>query len=173
MKTTIILLSFLFVLVNYSNAQTTTAIITREEATTKIKIAKEQKGLTFKQIADEIGRDEVWTASALLGQNTMSAEEAAKTCTLLGLGADVERALQEYATRGTTQPMPPTDPLVYRFYEIIMIYGPTLQAVIQENFGEGIMSAIDYSMKVERVPNPAGDRVRVTMEGKFLSYKKW
>ncbi len=154
-------------------SQTTMPIISREDATAQIMVAKEQKGLTFKQIADAIGKDEVWTASAMLGQNTMSPEEASKTCELLGLGKEVERALQEFSTRGTTQPMPPTDPLVYRFYESVMIYGPTLKAVIQENFGEGIMSAIDYSMKVERIPNPAGDRVRVTMEGKFLSYKKW
>ncbi len=172
----ILLTAFTSILFTISvNAQnpTTPVIISRDEATMKIMIAKEQKNVTFKQIADSIGREEVWTASALLGQNTMSADEAAKACKLLGLGKDVERAVQEYAVRGTTQVMPPTDPLVYRFYEIVMIYGPSLKAVIQENFGEGIMSAIDYSMKVEKIPNPNGDRVRVTMEGKFLPYKKW
>ena len=102
----------------------------------------------------------------------MSADEASKACALLGLGKDVEMALQVYAVRGQN-PMPPTDPLEYRFYEIVMIYAPTLKAVIQEKFGEGIMSAINFSMHVDRIPDPAGDRVRVTMEGKFLDYKKW
>lgn len=152
---------------------TTGRLLSREEATQVIMDAKQAKNLTFAQIAEAVGKDEVWVASALLGQNTMSADEAHKAVTVLGLGAEVEKALQVYATRGTTQPMPPTDPLIYRFYEIVMIYGPTLKAVIQEKFGEGIMSAIDYSMHVEKIPNPNGDRVRVTMEGKFLAYKKW
>jgi len=147
-------------------------VITRDEATAQITAAKQLKGLSFQQIADAVGKDEVWVASALLGQNTMSADEAAKACALLGLGKDVEMALQVYAVRGQN-PMPPTDPLEYRFYEIVMIYGPSLKAVIQEKFGEGIMSAINFSMHVERIPDPAGDRVRVTMEGKFLDYKKW
>ncbi|MBC8046183.1 MAG: cyanase [Fimbriimonadaceae bacterium] len=163
----------LFVLYTQIQAQTSINIITREEATEKIMTAKAQKKLTFQQIADAVGKDEVWVASAMLGQNTMTADEAKKACTSLGLGQDVELALQVYATRGTTQEMPPTDPLVYRFYEIVMIYGPTLKAVIQEEFGEGIMSAINFSMKVDRVPHPEGDRVKVTMEGKFLDYKKW
>ncbi len=168
------LISTLIFSFTFLQAQTmTNQIITRDEATTLIMNAKLTKNLSFQQIADAVGRDEVWTASAMLGQNTMSATEAKALCTLLGLDSSVEFALQQYATRGTTQVMPPTDPLVYRFYEIVMIYGPTLKAVIQEEFGEGIMSAINFSMKVDRVPHPEGDRVRVTMEGKFLDYKKW
>lgn len=168
------LISTLIFSFTFLQAQTmTNQIITRDEATTLIMNAKLTKNLSFQQIADAVGRDEVWTASAMLGQNTMSAAEAKALCTLLGLDSSVEFALQQYATRGTTQVMPPTDPLVYRFYEIVMIYGPTLKAVIQEEFGEGIMSAINFSMKVDRVPHPEGDRVRVTMEGKFLDYKKW
>lgn len=147
-------------------------IISREEATSRIMEAKQLKNLSFMQIAQAVGKDEVWVASAMLGQNTMSADEAAKACAILGLGKDVEMALQVYAVRGQN-PMPPTDPLEYRFYEIVMVYAPTLKAVIQEKFGEGIMSAINFSMHVDRIPDPAGDRVRVTMEGKFLDYKKW
>ncbi|MFI5171574.1 MAG: cyanase [Chitinophagales bacterium] len=172
----IITLNFILILIMTNISAQTAApveLISREDATALIMNAKQTKGLTFIQIATAVGRDEVWTASSLLGQNTMSADEAKKACEILGLGKSVELALQTYATRGTTQVMPPTDPLVYRFYEIVMIYGPTLKAVIQEKFGEGIMSAINFSMKVDRVPNPEGDRVRVTMEGKFLDYKKW
>lgn len=151
----------------------TDQIITRDEATTLIMNAKQLKNLSFQQIADTVGQDEVWTASVMLGQNTMNATEAKALCAILGLDHRVETAVQQYATRGTMQVMPPTDPVAYRFYEIVMIYGPTLKAVIQEEFGEGIMSAINFSMKVDRVPHPDGDRVRVTMEGKFLDYKKW
>jgi len=174
MKKALLTITILITSLTYLKSQNMAdQIISREQATTEIMHAKQAKNLTFQQIADAVGRDEVWTASALLGQNTMSADEAKKACVILGLGKNVETALQQYATRGTTQPMPPTDPLVYRFYEIVMIYGPTLKAVIQEEFGEGIMSAINFSMKVDRIPNPEGDRVRVTMEGKFLDYKKW
>ncbi len=175
MKKLIALTLILFAFVSCLFAQTSAPIeiITREQATTLIMNAKQTKGLSFLQIATAVGKDEVWVASALMGQNTMSAEEAKKACEVLGLGKNVEMALQIYATRGSIQEMPPTDPLVYRFYEIVMIYGPTLKAVIQEKFGEGIMSAINFSMKVDRVPHPDGDRVKITMEGKFLEYKKW
>lgn len=148
-------------------------IITRQEATARIMEAKQLKQLTFSKIAEAVGRDEVFTASAMLGENTLTELEAKKLCNILDLDNDVEKALQVYATRGTNQPMPPTDPLIYRFYEVVMIYGPTLKAVIQENFGEGIMSAINFSMKIDRVPHSDGDRVKVTMEGKFLDYKSW
>ncbi|MCE9553605.1 MAG: cyanase [Planctomycetes bacterium] len=145
--------------------------MTRCECTAKIMAAKQSKGLTFQNIATAIGRDPVWTAAALHGQGALDAAEAGKIAELLGLEPAVAALLQQRDSPDL--PMPPTDPLIYRFYEIVLAYGPTLREVIREEFGDGIMSAIDFSMNVERVPNPKGDRVRVTMEGKFLSFTKW
>jgi cyanate lyase len=148
-------------------------MITRSECTEKILSAKKAKGLTWQAIADAIGRHVVWTTSALLGQATMDREEATKVVGLLGLEPGFAEPLQQYPMKGSLPQSPPTDPLIYRFHEITQVYGTTLKEVIQEQFGDGIMSAIDFTMHVERVPDPKGDRVRVTMEGKFLPYKKW
>ena len=147
--------------------------MTREQCTAAILEAKAAKGLTYQQIADAAGRHVIWTTSALLGQQTMPAEEAGKVVKLLGLGPDVAAALQEFAMKGSLPQSPPTDPLIYRFHEIVQVYGTTLKAIIHEQFGDGIMSAIDFTMDVQKVADPKGDRVRVTMEGKFLAYKKW
>ena len=148
-------------------------MLTREEATRKVLEAKHAKGLTFEAIARAVGRHKVWVASALLGQSTMSAEEAGRAVEVLGLGPDVAAALQQIPSKGSVGRDVPVDPLIYRFHEITQVYGTTLKALIHEMFGDGIMSAIDFTMDVERVPDPKGDRVRVTMEGKFLPYKKW
>ena len=145
--------------------------MTRSDCTEKIMAAKQAKGLTFAAIAAVIGRDAVWTAAALMGQGAMNRAEAGKVAELLGLEPAVSALLQERDSPSLA--MPPTDPLIYRFYEIVLSYGPTLREVIREEFGDGIMSAIDFSMNVERVPNSKGDRVRVTMEGKFLSFANW
>jgi cyanate lyase len=146
----------------------------RAEATEKILEAKQAKGLTYQAIADAVGRDIVWTTAALLGQATMSPDEAGKATETLGLGPVVALALQQFPMKGSLPPGgPPTDPLIYRFHEIVLVYGTTLKAIIHEKFGDGIMSAIDFTMNVEKVPDRKGDRVKVTLDGKFLPYKKW
>jgi len=145
----------------------------RDECTEAVLAAKQAKGLTWQQIADTVGRHVVWTTAALLGQATMHESEATRAAELLGLGLDVAESLRQFPCKGSLAVNPPTDPLIYRFYEIVQVYGTTLKAVIHEQFGDGIMSAIDFTMDVQRVPDPKGDRVRVTMEGKFLPYKKW
>jgi cyanate lyase len=147
--------------------------MTRNECTEAIVAAKQARGLTWQSIADAIGRHVVWTTCALLGQATMTREEATRAVEMLGLGPSEAEALQRFPAKGSLPPGPPTDPLIYRFHEITQVYGTTLKEVIQEQFGDGIMSAIDFTMDVERIPDPKGDRVRVTMEGKFLPYKKW
>jgi len=145
----------------------------RAECTEAVLAARQSKGLTWQEIADAVGRHVVWTTSALLGQATMDESEAKRAAELLGLGPDVALALQQFPSKGSLDVSPPTDPLIYRFHEIVQVYGTTLKAIIHEQFGDGIMSAIDFTMDVRRVPDPKGDRVQVTMEGKFLPYKKW
>ncbi len=135
--------------------------------------AKRSKGLSFADLEVALGRDEVWIASLFYGQATASPEEAERLSALLGLDAELVEGLQRYPTKGGLDPVIPTDPLLYRFYEILQVYGMPLKDVIQEKFGDGIMSAIDFSLDVEKVSDPAGDRVQVTMCGKFLPYKKW
>ena len=141
--------------------------------TAALMAAKRAKGLSFADLEAALGRDEVWIASLFYGQSTASAEEANRLAELLDLDPAVVDALQTYPTKGCLDPVIPTDPLLYRFYEILQVYGMALKDVIQEKFGDGIMSAIDFSLDVDKVPDPAGDRVKVTMCGKFLSYKKW
>jgi cyanate lyase len=141
--------------------------------TATLMAAKRAKGLSFADLEAAMGRDEVWIASLFYGQSTASVEEAQQLTRLLGLDGSIAEALQTYPTKGCLDPVIPTDPLIYRFYEIIQVYGMALKDVIQEKFGDGIMSAIDFSLDVDKVPDPAGDRVKVTMCGKFLSYKKW
>lgn len=147
--------------------------MTHGEATEAILKAKRERGLTYEDIARAVGRHKVWTAAALLGQATMSQEEADRTIICLGLNQDVAEALQTIPTKGSLDAAVPVDPLIYRFHEITQVYGTTLKALIHEMFGDGIMSAIDFSPEIERVPDPHGDRVKVTYNGKFLPYKKW
>jgi cyanate lyase len=145
----------------------------REEATEKILTAKAARKLTFEQIAKAVGRHKLWVTSALLGQNTLSPEEAQKAVEVLGLGPDVATALQTISMRGSLDTDVPVDPLIYRFHELVQVYGTTLKAVIHEMFGDGIMSAIDFKMDVQKEESPKGDRVVVTFNGKFLPYTKW
>jgi cyanate lyase len=147
--------------------------MTRDECTAAILEAKRARGLTWQAIADTVGRHVVWTTAALLGQAQMDQAEATKAAEALDLGPEIVQTLQRFPMKGSLPSSPPTDPLIYRFYEIMQVYGTTLKEVIHEQFGDGIMSAIDFTMNVERVPDPKGDRARVTMEGKFLPYKKW
>jgi len=144
--------------------------MTREQLTEKILDIKRSKGWSWKYICGEIGGlSPVLIVGALLGQMKLVKPLAAKAAQLFGLSADEERLLNEVPNRGS--PMPPTDPLIYRFYELVMVNGPAWKALIEEEFGDGIMSAIDFDMEIERLPNPKGDRVKITMSGKFLPYK--
>ena len=147
-------------------------MISKIEMTEAIMLAKVKKDIKWEQVSKEVGLSEVFTTSACLGQNTLSKPEAEKLGSLLDLSADVVKALQVFPTKGQGQEVP-SDPLIYRFFEICYVYGPTLKEVIQEKMGDGIMSAIDLTMNIEKVEDPKGDRVKVTMNGKFLPYKKW
>ena len=135
--------------------------------------AKRSKGITFATLESLLGRDEVWIASLLYGQSTASSEEADKLIEVLGLDPGLKAELMTPPVKGCLDPVIPTDPLIYRFYEIMQVYGMPLKDVIQEKFGDGIMSAIDFTIDVDKVEDPAGNRVKVTMCGKFLPYKKW
>ncbi len=147
--------------------------MTRQEATEAILQAKHSKGLSFEKIAQAVGRHKVWTTAALYGQATMTQEESERAVKILGLGAEVADALQQIPLKGSLDAPVPVDPLIYRFHEITQVYGTTIKALIHEMFGDGIMSAIDFTMEIERVPDPHGDRVKVTYNGKFLPYRKW
>lgn len=141
--------------------------------TETILAAKSAKKTTWAAIASAAGLSEVYTTSACLGENALPPEAAAKVAAFLGLGPDIAEALAEYANKGEAAPTVPKEPLQYRFQEIIYVYGPTLKALIEEKFGPGIMSAIDFTMEIDRVPDPKGDRVKIVMNGKFLGYKTW
>jgi cyanate lyase len=148
-------------------------MITRAEASEQILAAKQAKGLTFEAIAEAVGRHKVWVTAALMGQATMSAEEAHAAVQILGLGPEVADALQQIPMKGSLESTVPVDPLIYRFHEITQVYGTTIKALIHEMFGDGIMSAIDFEMDIRKEEDPHGDRVVVTYSGKFLPYKKW
>ncbi|HQS10184.1 MAG TPA: cyanase [Xanthobacteraceae bacterium] len=142
----------------------------REQLTEKILDIKREKGWTWKYITDEIGgMSPMLVVGALLGQMKLVKPLAKAAAELFGLSEVEERMLNEVPYRGT--PMPPTDPLIYRFYEMVMVNGPAFKALIEEEFGDGIMSAIDFDIDMERLANPKGDRVKLTMTGKFLPYK--
>lgn len=134
--------------------------------------AKLSKGLSWEQMGNDLGMSPVWLTSACLGMNSAPADKATAISDYLGLGSDVSNALAAYPTKIWDQAVP-TDPLIYRLYEIVGVYGATLKEVIQEKFGDGIMSAIDFSMEVDKIEDPKGDRVLLTLNGKFLPYKSW
>ena len=136
-------------------------------------LAKVAKKLTWRALAEACGRSEVWTTSALLGQQAMGADEAAAVARLLDLGPEETAWLQVPPSKGSLGTTISTDPLIYRFHEVVQVYGTTLKELIHEKFGDGIMSAIDFEMYVDRVADPKGDRVEVRMHGKFLPYRKW
>jgi cyanate lyase len=148
--------------------------MTRNALTRKILAAKRAKGLTWKTIVAEIGGgSEVYLTAALLGQMKLRPEQAERAAKLLALDEDEKRLLQEIPYRGSPSTVVPTDPLIYRFYELVQVYGTTWKELIQEEFGDGIMSAIDFDMTIERQPDPKGDRVNLTFSGKFLPYKEY
>ena len=147
--------------------------MTRDEATAAVRAAKDESGLSWAALAVEVGRSPVWTTSALLGQAAMGPEEARRAAQALGLDPEVERALTRPPMKGSLASSVPVDPLVYRFHEIVQVYGTTIKELIHEEFGDGIMSAIDFEMTIARKPDPKGDRVVVTLDGKFLPYRVW
>ena len=143
------------------------------EITSELLAAKKKKGLSFADLEEKLGYDEVWIASVFYRQASASEEEASKMVELIGLGPEYAEALTECPVKGGLDPLVPTDPLIYRFYEIMQVYGMPVKAVVHEKFGDGIMSAIDFSIDVECEEDPKGDRVKGIMCGKFLPYKKW
>ncbi|PFH88963.1 cyanase [Bacillus sp. AFS088145] len=145
----------------------------RNAATQKIMEAKIAKGLTWEEISKISENSESWVVTALLGQATMTRPEAEKMAKLLELDEEVVQALTIIPHRGAAMQMPPTDPILYRLYEMLLVYGPTIKELIQEKVGEGIMSAIDFELGVEKKEDPNGDRVILTLNGKFLPYRKW
>ena len=145
--------------------------MTKQEAAAAVRAAKVQLGLTWAQVAEAVGRPVAWTTSALLGQHPMSDQEASAAAARLELDKDTEAALRLQPTRGALDTPVPTGPTIYRFYEVLQVYGPTIKELIHEEFGDGIMSAINFRMDIARKADPAGDRVVVTLNGKFLPYQ--
>jgi cyanate lyase len=146
-------------------------MLSKKEAAQAVLAAKTRLGLTWEQLAEAVGAPLAWTTSALLGQQPMSPDQAKAAVSLLELGEDVGVALQLQPTRGALESAVPVDPTIYRFYEVLQVYGPTIKELIHEEFGDGIMSAINFRFDIKRVPDPAGDRVVVTLDGKFLPYQ--
>ena len=146
-------------------------MVTKREAGEAVRAARVRLGVTWAQLAEAVGRPVAWTTSALLGQQPMTADQATAACFLLELGEDVLQALQLQPSRGALETPVPADPTIYRFYEVLQVYGPTIKELIHEEFGDGIMSAINFRLDVRREPDPAGDRVVVVLNGKFLPYQ--
>lgn len=135
--------------------------------------AKLQQSLSWEHLGEACGMSPVFLCSACLGENSLDAASADKLAATLGLPKEVSQALQAFPIKGQRAATMITDPLVYRINEVVMVYGETLKEVIQEKFGDGIMSAIDFSMEVDKIEDPKGDRVLLTLNGKFLPYKRW
>ena len=145
----------------------------RYDVSEAIVAAKLAKGLKWAEIAKAVGQSKEWTTAALLGQMTLTQKQAETVGKLLDLEKEAVVLLQQVPYKGSLPTAIPTDPLIYRFYELVNVYGTTLKALIHEEFGDGIMSAIDFHMDIQREPDPKGDRVRITMSGKFLPYKTY
>ncbi len=144
--------------------------MTREDITQQIIAARLAKGLTWQQLADAIGKPVVWTTAALLGQHPIPSEQGRTLVEYLGLDDSVVPVLAAVPMRGGLPTAVPTDPTIYRFYEVLQVYGGAIKELIHEEFGDGIMSAINFSVNLEKKSNPTGDRVVVTLDGKFLPY---
>lgn len=145
----------------------------RNQVTQKIISTKVAKGLLWGDLAKEFGQSKEWTTAALLGQMTFNREQADKAQQLFGLTDEEAAWLQIVPYKGSLPSAVPTDPLIYRWYEIVSVYGTTIKELIHEEFGDGIMSAIDFSMDIQRAADPKGDRVQVVLSGKFLPYKSY
>jgi cyanate lyase len=145
--------------------------MTRQEACAAIQAGMRTRGVTFAELAAALDRPTVWTTAAVLGQHPFSAQDTTKLIAMLDLSPETAEVLEQTPTRGALDAAVPVDPTVYRLYEVIQVYGPALKALIHEEFGDGIMSAINFKIDLERVADPAGDRVRITLDGKFLPYQ--
>ena len=146
--------------------------MTRDDATAIIRSAKRAKKLSWAEISAAVGQGEVFVTSACLGMNSLSQSAAETVGKMLDLPEEAVTILSEYPTKTFAQTVP-TDPCIYRWYEITGVFGEAFKELVQEKFGDGIMSAIDFDMDIERVPHEKGDRVKVVMSGKFLPYKSW
>jgi cyanate lyase len=147
--------------------------MTRSDVTEMIVMARIRKGLTWAKLAKAVGQSKEWTTAALLGQMQMTKPQAEAAGKLLDLPPDAVLLLQQVPYKGSLPTAVPTDPLIYRFYELVSVYGTTFKELIHEEFGDGIMSAIDFRMDLKREPDPKGDRVSITMSGKYLPYKTY
>lgn len=147
--------------------------MTRAEVTEQIIAAKIRKGLKWADLAKAVGKSKEWVTAGLLGQMALTKEQAESAAKMLDLSDDAVTLLQTVPYKGSLPTAVPTDPLIYRFYELIHVYGTTLKELVHEEFGDGIMSAIDFHMDVARESDPKGDRVRIVMSGKFLPYKTY
>ncbi len=145
----------------------------REDVTAAVMAGKRTAGVSWTRLAEAVGQSKEWTTAALLGQMQMTAVEAGAAGRLLGLDAAAVAILQEVPTKGSLGDTVPTDPLMYRFHELLQVYGTTIKALVAEEFGDGIMSAIDFSMDVSRVSDRKGDRVQVTLHGKFRPFRRY
>jgi cyanate lyase len=147
--------------------------MSRVEVTEKIVVAKVSKGIKWSDVAAKVGLSKEWVTAACLGQMTLTAEQAAMVGGIFGLTAEEQKWLTVVPYKGSLPTSVPTDPLIYRFYELVNVYGTTFKELIHEEFGDGIMSAIDFKMDLVREPDPKGDRVKISMSGKFLPYKTY
>ena len=145
----------------------------RNDITEKIIATKVAKGLQWADVAAKLGLSKEWTTAACLGQMTLDADQAKIIGKIFGLTAEEQKWLQVVPYKGSLPSAVPTDPLIYRWYEIVSVYGTTIKELIHEEFGDGIMSAIDFSMDIQRQADPKGDRVNVVLSGKFLPYKQY
>jgi cyanate lyase len=145
----------------------------RDEITQIILTSKRRKRLKWSELAEATGQSKEWTTAALLGQMALTPEQAGKVGAMLDLPAEAIEVLQVAPYKGSLPTVVPTDPLIYRFYELVNVYGTAIKELIHEEFGDGIMSAIDFSMDIAREPDPKGDRVHIVMSGKFLPYKMY
>ena len=145
----------------------------RSDVTEKIITVKVKKSIKWADVAKKVGESKEWVTAACLGQMTLTAEQAKVLGKIFGLDAEEQKWLQVVPYKGSLPTPVPTDPLIYRWYEIVSVYGTTIKELIHEEFGDGIMSAIDFSMDIKREPNDKGDRVNVVLSGKFLPYKTY
>jgi cyanate lyase len=145
--------------------------MTRDEITEAVTAARLARGLTWQELADAIGKPVVWTAAALLGQHPLERADASTLAEMLGLPEDSVPVLAAVPMRGGLPTAVPTDPTIYRLYEVLQVYGPALKEVLHEKFGDGIMSAINFGITMERREHPGGDRVVITLDGKYLKYE--
>ncbi len=154
-------------------AAATVRPLTREDVTAMIAAAKVKKSIKWADVAKKVGQSKEWVTAACLGQMTLTKKQAETVGKIFGLPEDAVLILQTVPYKGSLPSAVPTDPLIYRWYEIVNVYGTTIKELIHEEFGDGIMSAIDFSMDIQREPNEKGDRVKVVLSGKFLPYKTY